>query len=139
MSTDAKAAPPKRKLTVADLEKIPYVGLWDEKRRLWGFFTPEDAGMLKAKKPEEWYALARKLLAEHTSGWVKLIVIPYEEKDGQVRGRFVLTPWSDRPVTPPTFTEQELDEMEAMCNEKSQMLTPEEFRELVLRDLQEDD
>ncbi len=101
MSIDKKSAPPKQKLTLADLGTIAYVGLFDERRRIWGFFTPEDAAMLKTRTEAEWYSLSRKLLAEHPTPPGKLAVIPYEENAGKVRGRFFITPWSDKPVALP--------------------------------------
>lgn len=138
MSTDTKSAPAKQKLTLADLDKITYVGLYDERGRVWGFFTPEEAAMLKTRTEAEWYALACKLLVDHPTPPGKLVVIPYEEA-GKVRGRFFITPWSDKPATPPKFTQQQLDEFVAMSKDESQMLSEQEFREAVFQDLQADD
>lgn len=137
MSSDTNTGQSSQRETWRKSLQEPYVALYDEKRRLWGFFMPEGAAMLKSRSPAQWYALARDLLAEHDRSQ-RLVIIPFDDGRG-VRGRFFVTPWLDGPEpAPPQFTPEELAEMHRRAT-SGKFLTTEEFMAELDRLLQVDE
>jgi hypothetical protein len=120
--------------------KLPRVMLYDERQRLWGFFLPDEASMLKKHSSQEWFAIGLQLLAGRPTTSERLLVIPFEDDAESIRGKFYLTPWSDAPCPPPPgLTEEEIAELNRSLNEPGTRLSWDEFMDQLDRDFLEDD
>jgi hypothetical protein len=141
MSTDAKSVPRKQKRTSEEISKMPSMPLYDEQRRLWGFFFPEDAAMLKTRTAEEWFRVARRLLDDEPARKSEVSVsIPFAEDSGKINGKFFLCPWPDVPDPPPTpLTRAEVEELCRMADEPGKSLTFDEVMEELDQILAADD
>jgi hypothetical protein len=110
----------------------PRVALYDEKRRLWGFFFPETAAMLAVHSAREWYALARRLLAEQPEPLPLYLLLPYQDDARGVRGKFYLSPWPEGPdVQSPPMSPEEQAELWRRIKEPGKTLSFEEVMDLL--------
>jgi hypothetical protein len=126
MSTNAPERP--RSFPPPGSGKLPRIALFDERRRLWGFFAPEDAAMLSAHSAAEWYTLARELLKEQPEPRPRFMVIPFH--NGAVRGKFYLNPWPEgaAPAQAPShFSPEEEEKMLRDLETPGKTMTLEEL------------
>ncbi len=119
-----------------ELFKLPRIALYDEHQRIWGYFLPEQSAMLKTRTDQQWYELARRLLAEQPDGTLRAYSIPYE--DDKVRGEFFLTPWTEESDPPVRMSPERINELTRTSGDSGKTLTFEEVMDSLDRILLDD-